>query len=495
MRLSEQASAENSGRYRRSVALFAALGYGWVLGCFVLSLAAVAGWPRPARAAAFAGGTGVGITAPGLLWTSLRALWCRLEPPEGLRLARGDAQELFDAIERIRRKVKGPPLDGIYLQSDLNACIAQRPRWGLFGGARNDLGVGLPLLMAVDRQRLLAVLAHEYGHLRGEHGRFAAWIYRTRVSWTRLHRELDDDGVAARITRAFLDWYFPRFVARTFALARQDEYEADRIAGRLLGADVAGAALVEIAVKSQWLAAHFWRQHWAQAAHEPLPVGPFRGMRAQLALAPPADFAAAALRDALRQPSGLDDTHPGLRDRLESLEAAATLPRLVAPHRDRLARPEGGRVDRTRRSPMVRRERERTEAPPRLPAAPAGPGGRTGRARPQGRGGMDRAGRPAAPPRSRGRTCATTTSRRSRPRRPMHPRFAGWPRSRRRSPSKAGWRSSSACTGKARRIAGGRRAAWWRNWRQTPPTTPSCSRPGASERAPPRPPKRGPGRS
>lgn len=29
--------------------------------------------------------------------------------------------------------------------------------------------------VALDRPRFLAVLAHEYGHLRGDHGRFAAW--------------------------------------------------------------------------------------------------------------------------------------------------------------------------------------------------------------------------------------------------------------------------------------------------------------------------------
>ena len=53
----------------------------------------------------------------------------------------------------------------------------------------NYLTVGLPLLLAIDRPRILAVMAHEYGHLRGGHGRFAAWIYRTRLSWARLDRD------------------------------------------------------------------------------------------------------------------------------------------------------------------------------------------------------------------------------------------------------------------------------------------------------------------
>ena len=37
LRLSEQASQEDSARYRRGVWLFAALGYAWVIGCLLLA--------------------------------------------------------------------------------------------------------------------------------------------------------------------------------------------------------------------------------------------------------------------------------------------------------------------------------------------------------------------------------------------------------------------------------------------------------------------------
>ena len=92
VRLSEHASAQDSKAYRRSVAAFAALGYVWVVGCFVLALAILA-W----SAAAIARGQFKAVfiwllvAAVGLLWTSLRALWCRLDDPEGLELT---AQEL-----------------------------------------------------------------------------------------------------------------------------------------------------------------------------------------------------------------------------------------------------------------------------------------------------------------------------------------------------------------------------------------------------------------
>ena len=327
VRLSEQACAEDSRGYRRGVAAFAALGYGWVLGCVALAAGSLWWLSNAALRGTFRSWYVWGLlTALGLLWSSVRALWCRLDTPQGIRLAPADAPALFEALERIRRKVKGPPLHGVFLQDDLNACIAQRTRWGIFGGARNYLAVGLPLLMALDRRRVLAVLAHEYGHLRGDHGRFSAWIYRTRASWTRLYEGMDQDSVFGRATQGFLRWYFPRFVARTFALARQDEYEADRISGRLLGAEVAGAALVEIALKSDWLAERFWARHWRRAADSPVPVGPYQHMRAELALALPADFARDSLRAALKRIGDVDDTHPGLRDRLESLGTRAAVP-------------------------------------------------------------------------------------------------------------------------------------------------------------------------
>ncbi|MFT7773503.1 M48 family metalloprotease [Roseateles sp.] len=327
VRVSEQASAQDSRGYRRGVAAFAALGYAWVLGCLALAAGLVA-WLLPQLLhGRFRIGLAWGLLAAlGLLWTSLRALWVRLDPPQGQLLTAREAPVLFEALERIRKKIHGPPIHAVYLDAEFNASIRQTPRWGLLGGAVNTLTIGLPLLMALDKPRLFAVLAHEYGHLRGNHGRFAAWIYRTRLSWLRLYDSMrNDSGMAAAATQAFLNWYVPRFAAKTFALARQDEYEADRIAGRLVGHEAAAAALVEIEVRGVWLQ-QFWGDHWRSAAAAALPAGPFQAMRAQLLLPPEPGFAREALRQALARVSDLDDTHPSLRDRVAALGAQAVLP-------------------------------------------------------------------------------------------------------------------------------------------------------------------------
>ena len=332
VRLSEHASAENSGAYRRSLARFAALGYLWVVVCFVLAIVLLVMSGKALLQGPVKGyWVMLLLSGVGLLWSSVRALWLRLEAPEGSPLTPADAPLLFEALERIRKKTQGPPIHHVLLDSSFNASISQLPRFGLLGGATNYLTIGLPLLLALDRPRFLAVMAHEYGHLRGGHGQFAAWIYRTRMSWTKLYESMEEDaGLMAHATQTFLRWYFPRFMAKTFALARQDEYEADRIACKLLGRDVTGAALAEIAVKGAWLGREFWPLHWASAGRSLQPMGPFSAMRVLLTQPVRDDFARDALRQSLKEMSNLDDTHPVLRDRLEAMGARKELPQWSA---------------------------------------------------------------------------------------------------------------------------------------------------------------------
>ena len=321
VRLSEQACEEDAAAYRRSVWWFAMFGYAVVI---LLAAGAAGTLVVVARAWAAHGLRGwmiwVGLVALALLWVCLRALMTRFERPEGYRLERADAPELFKGLDRIRRAVKGPPIDVVMVDASFNAYIMQRPR---FGGLvhTNYLCIGWPLLCALEPKRLLAVIAHEYGHLRGEHGKFSAWIYRTRTAWWRMYVTYErDDSLVSWLLRRFFIWYIPRFNARTFALARQDEYEADRIAARLCGAEVVGQAWNEIEIKSRWYETEYWRQLWHRAAHQAQPDPmPHAEMVARLLQPPPEPFAREALRQALQELPSYDDTHPVPKDRLAAL--------------------------------------------------------------------------------------------------------------------------------------------------------------------------------
>ena len=184
-----------------------------------------------------------------LVRSAMKALFVRLPAPQGEALARSDAPALFAAIDGMRRQLRGPAVHRVLLVDEVNAAIVQRPLFGLFGFPRNHLLLGLPLLESLSPDEALAVVAHEYGHLSGSHGRFAAFIYRLRLSWATIEALARHwQGFFGRWLGRAVAWYAPYFNAYTFVLARANEYEADRAAADLVGKPVVAAALKRVNV-------------------------------------------------------------------------------------------------------------------------------------------------------------------------------------------------------------------------------------------------------
>ncbi len=329
VRLSEHASAENSRAYRRSVAAFAALGYAWVLGCLVLGAALVA-WvvPQLLQGRWRLGLVLLLLTALALFWTSLRALWVRLDAPGGAEITAVEAPALFDALERIRRKIKGPHIHHVYLNDEFNACIqsaaALRPagRRGqpphhrsaaAHGAGPAALPGGAGARIRPPARRPWPLCRLDLPHPPGLDAPAPGLAGRHR-SRGRGHAGVHATGTSRALRPRPLPW---RGRTNTRPTASP---------GSLLGREVAAAALTEIEVRGAWLQTEFWARHWSKAADRPLPVGPYGSMRRRLARMPDAAFANDALRQALRRISSVDDTHPGLRDRIEALDTPPILP-------------------------------------------------------------------------------------------------------------------------------------------------------------------------
>lgn len=328
VRAGKRASIRNRKSYRRAVAAFTGLGLGWLLISLGLAVAGLT-WAvvHLLQGQISFGGVIAVLLLTVVSWVAGCALRVRLDPPRGIEVTALEAPALFEALECMRRKIGAPLIHHVYLNDECNVSIQSIPRFGLLGRDVHHLTIGLPLLMAMNQQRFLAVIAHEYGHLRQGPGGFSAWVYRTRIGWLRVHHGLQDQrNMWLGPTQALFRWYVPRLVARTFAMARQEEYRADRIASKVMGREVTAAALLESQVKSDWLSGDFWREHWCRAAHSLEPVGPFKSMRKRLAEPPDTTFAIDALRQAVKRESTLDDTHPSLGRRLQALEQPPSLP-------------------------------------------------------------------------------------------------------------------------------------------------------------------------
>ena len=112
----------------------------------------------------------------GFFWVVAGAMWVSLDVPKGQRIANSEAPELFALIDKLRRSLGAPRFHHVLITDDFNAAVVQIPRLGLLGWYRNTLLIGLPLMKALNRQQLAAVLAHKFGHLAGGHGRLGNWI-------------------------------------------------------------------------------------------------------------------------------------------------------------------------------------------------------------------------------------------------------------------------------------------------------------------------------
>ncbi|NZA26573.1 M48 family metalloprotease [Luteimonas sp. SJ-92] len=331
----DRESRESPGWYKFKLALLAGLGFAVLGGSATLALAASAGLVVV-----------LFLVSPILLvkllkivwipvafgWLVLRALWIRFDPPDGHRLAPGEAPGLVAEVERLRRATRAPKLDAIIVNAELNAAAASVPRASGLFGHRHYLVLGLPLMQLLEREEMAAVIAHEFGHFGGGHNRFGGWIHQVRISWYRVLAALSQGGAwAAKPFMTFFDWYAPFFDAYSFSLARANEYQADAAAAAVVGPGPAGRALVRVHLGGERLERDFWPYVRRCNAQQPLPPSClYRDMAQHLRSSGTDD--AARLGEALTAAAGHHDTHPTLAQRLDAL--GVEVPRLDgAPHR------------------------------------------------------------------------------------------------------------------------------------------------------------------
>ena len=257
-----------------------------------------------------------------LLWAALGGtllLWWVMQPSfhvPGKALARDQAPELHDLVDRLLKSCDGLKIHEIRIDDSFNAGAMELGRGWIPGRVRRVLLIGGPLLASVSQSALEAILAHELGHLSREHGRLGHWVYRARLSWMETAAYGKDasfiDQAAAAFAQHFGTWFDPY----AFVLSRRCEYEADATGARAVGNEAFAAALAEV--------------EWLVAARAQFLQDEIRNLQREFA-EPPADLwqrmAARIRREepgpwlarAWAEESGALDTHPCLRERAAAL--------------------------------------------------------------------------------------------------------------------------------------------------------------------------------
>lgn len=273
---------------------------------------------------------GISLSVLPAFWITLKAFFFRLSPPSGYVLTPKNAPTLFDILNKMRKKLNGPPFHHVVVDHTFNAAISQVPRWGLFGGYKNHLILGLPYLFGVTPQEMLATIAHEYGHVAGNHGKLGAWVYRQRITFGELSSHLEkskDEGLIEAAIYAAISKFAPYFNAYTFVLSRQNEYEADQTATELIGAKINATGLIRDHLLGSWFYKSFWPTIYKQADTHPEPIfKPYSNMKKIFSANYDVWATPQRLQAEWRLESDLLDTHPCLSDRVMATGEKSSLP-------------------------------------------------------------------------------------------------------------------------------------------------------------------------
>jgi Zn-dependent protease with chaperone function len=270
----------------------------------------------------------LGIPFLFLLLTILSSLWVRVPQPEGIDVTPSDTPELFKEISDIAGRINAPCPRHVLINGEFNAAVVQLPAFGLLGGVRNYLLLGLPVMETLSPDEFRSVLAHEIGHLSKSHGRLGLWLYKKRAVWEQLLQALEmNHGWGINLFRNFAKWYVPFFNCHEFLLARQHEIEADRIAAGFAGAAAAGNALMRMEIVAAHLDEQFWPEvHQRSRRQKDPPEQIHRELAEHLKTGIIGDKARLYLQRALQKESGIDDPHPSLNERLRSMGTDTSAP-------------------------------------------------------------------------------------------------------------------------------------------------------------------------
>lgn len=317
-------------RLARRLTLLAVAGFaGCMLVCGALAggmlLALGKSWDAIASGHPFSSGLwSLTAVTLGLVAISIGGVVFSVSPrPEGVRLPRVAAENLFVLLDGMAARLAIAPLRQVLITDEMNAYIHQRPLFGLVGPLRSYLMIGLPLAHSLSPAQFAAVLAHEMAHLstqrRGWSGAAGAW----RAWWART---LDRACSRFESIAPWLDARSHKFCVAMVRLARIEEFEADAVAAKLVGQDLMGEALVEISLKSHFLEHDYWPHVEASNAASSRPsLRPYRDMALGVEagfMRTVADHAVAIEEPAVERFA----FHPSLQQRLSALRVPCRVP-------------------------------------------------------------------------------------------------------------------------------------------------------------------------
>jgi len=238
-------------------------------------------------------------------------------------LDRTRARRLYEVIEDIARRVGIDPPDSIVLQMNVNAGVSLHGYRQ--GKGKCKLYIGYDLLAVLSEGELEAVMAHEMAHAKLIYRGFYTWVSRGVARICSVANALNEITRSTRrfYTASAFRWFaslLAATAARLYAAcARQEEFNADRMAAEICGAEAVRSGLVMIAAVSRKAQRVDWRDRLLATQQDRAFA---EWLRSQLV---PTDDEREEIEQKIAKPSSANrfDSHPSYSDRIASLPPVA----------------------------------------------------------------------------------------------------------------------------------------------------------------------------
>jgi Zn-dependent protease with chaperone function len=197
--------------------------------------------------------------AGALIASLVKTLIVKMPEPQGFELTEANAPKLWRLIEEIRNKIDFPPMERIIITHELGASVVEYYSYGVFGKLKRYMFVGMPLIMALSEEELMAVLAHECSHLSKAHSNSYFKLYRAKLIWSEVYHNYTEKSRRQNfLITSFLFRYVPAINNALFKYSRENEFEADRMAASITSPEALSSALFRLILLNHYLSSDFW---------------------------------------------------------------------------------------------------------------------------------------------------------------------------------------------------------------------------------------------
>ena len=183
----------------------------------------------------------------------------KLKEPEGIALAKENAQLIFNKVEEIEESIKGPKIDNIILSRRFELNIVKTPRWYAPFWSKSTLVIGYPYLQTLSSEYFDCALTRKIQQYAKGKNLLINWLSFLRVTWAQYPVAFKERN---KIGDQLSYWFF-RFYSwayRHFALyaTQNDELQADALALKQLNDRDLFRAIEAIRLIQKFLNEHYW---------------------------------------------------------------------------------------------------------------------------------------------------------------------------------------------------------------------------------------------